>query len=504
MNRSNPLDETAAKRALLTVLLTVGAIVLPFLAIRSANQMTMLVVAMIPMLIWLFMNPTVLLLTMMLVSQAKLTPLGFPGQLTMAHLLQIGIIGWWLIHSALKKGRSAGADLPGRFLAVFFLNMLLLIGVRGFGLSMAGSGTYGGAAYLYLGVNLLFYFAASRIDLKEKHLKILFYGGLLASMIPFAAQVGIYKGGEAALFLSTFIDVPISSVIQNWDADAMRWSELGNIAMLLMTICFVVPYFRRRRILSWALIVVAIIMILLTGFRGRLIAMAAIIFMWSMYDSADRMKTFFILLLAAVMGWFIAVIAMPGLPGAVQRSLSFLPYAAERITDQTILMGAQSSLDFRLDIWRIAWANAHRFLLIGRGLTLEVAEWAWLSPHWYRTPEFYYESHAYHSGPLGLLLDTGLLGMISALGFMISVCVKGWQGVRRFCVKRNDLIGHYYAFMVIRFTYSVIGYFLIFGDVRESIPQMILNAVIIGIFYRELARQQAAMAPAAEKQNATL
>ena len=195
-------------------------------------------------------------------------------------------------------------------------------------------------------------------------------------------------------------------------------------------------------------------------------------------------------MLLGLLGWLFVIAILPVLPIVAQRSLSFLPLAKERITDPMMLRAAQGSIDWRIDIWKMAWENVPRYLLIGRGLTFDVTGWAWLQAAAYKTTEFNYANHNYHSGPLSLLVDFGLPGFICATGFMISVVVQAWRGVKRFCIGRNDLISRYYVLMSIGFTWSVISYFFIFGYAPDDLARMALSAAMLIIVRRELERTE--------------
>jgi hypothetical protein len=241
-------------------------------------------------------------------------------------------------------------------------------------------------------------------------------------------------------------------------------------------------------IIRMSLLGLAAFLATMTGFRGQTMGLMFVVFVWLIYDSKNRKQTFFALLGIGFVGWLAAIALLPNLPESTQRSLSFLPLAKERIADPLLLRSAQASIDWRVEVWKVAWANVPRYLLVGRGLTFAVTGWSWLQGSAYASTDFNYANHNYHSGPLSLLVDYGLPGFICGTGFMITIVVQAWRGVKRFCAGRNDLPSRYYVFLTVQLTWAVVAYFFIFGHASESIPVMVLSAALLFIFRREFLR----------------
>jgi hypothetical protein len=127
------------------------------------------------------------------------------------------------------------------------------------------------------------------------------------------------------------------------------------------------------------------------------------------------------------------------------------------------------------------------FLLLGRGIVTDVISLAWMRREFYVTPEFYYEMKSYHSGPLSLLLDFGLPGLIAGTLFFVSVCTEGWAFLRRSKPDYGDLIWRFYLYSLISASVSALSFFLLTGDVRASIPLFVVDAIVLRLVRKHLA-----------------
>ena len=487
-------DELKVKRGL-SILFFVGvAVALPFLALKTHNPLFYVLFFALPLGAWFVSNPAAMLIALYFASYARIVLPGLPGGLELLDFFQMLVVGWGILHLSISQKRQKKSDMPGMFIILFFLNMLLIIAVRGFGMGSLGGSQYGGKAYILLTIAFLFYFAAPQVHLKERHIRLLFWGAFICSWIPAIVQASMYITGGATWVVAQFFDLSsramVSAVELGGQTETVRWSEAYHIAQVVLMIALIVPGIRRRRVISLGLVALAGFLILITGFRGQLIWLGVMCFWWMIYNSEKRMATLGIFILLGVVGWLAVLATVSYLSFPMQRALSFLPLVADRMSDPDALMQAQKSFDFRLEVWDLAWKNIPQYLLIGRGLLMDITGWAWLQASWYGRPEFFYDFHAYHSGLYSLLIDFGLFGLVAGTGFMLAVCSRAWQSVRKYCGRRKDLLSAFYVFLTIRFSYSVIAFFLVYGSVKLNFSTIILNAVLLKIFARELVQRQ--------------
>ena len=494
MSFQEKADESRLLRGLVTLFLMVVTVGLAVNAVRTMNPFLIGAVFILPVAAFVISRPTALLIGLYLASYSKLVLPGLPGGITLVNLLQMMLVGWAILHTALSKERNPPIDLPGKFLLFFMINIGLIIAVRGFGMGSLGGDQYGGKAYILISISILFYLVAPKFSLTEKSIRILFWGAVICSSIPFIAQALLYLSGGRLVGLARFFDLSHRMVNEamsmGGEMESIRWSQSVSLAQVLLMIGLVLPWIRSRKIIAWSIIGAAVFLVMISGFRSSVFGMGVMIFWWIIYNSKKRMATFGLFALLGVVGWLVALAVVSYLPMPAQRALSFLPLMEARV-DPEMLLEAQQSVDFRFEIWEYAWHALPQYLLVGRGLLLDVTGWAWLQAGWYGQPEFFYAGHAYHSGPLSLLVDFGLPGFICGTGFMISTCLYAWRGARRYCGQRKDLLSAFYLFMTIKLSYQCVGFFLVYGMVRQSLPDLILLAVLIKVLQTELMRREA-------------
>jgi hypothetical protein len=103
------------------------------------------------------------------------------------------------------------------------------------------------------------------------------------------------------------------------------------------------------------------------------------------------------------------------MPPAVQRSLAFLPVNI----NPDVRADAEGSLEWRFQIWRIVWPEVPKYLLLGKGYSLDPLDMD-LTTLAARTgvignyEEALYAGD-YHNGPLSVLIPFGLSGALAFL-----------------------------------------------------------------------------------------
>jgi len=494
MPNQSSTDVFRIKRAFLTIFLMGVAVILPFMALKTSNPFFYVGFFALLFSAWFISKPSVMLVALYLGYYSKLVLPGLPGRLDLITLFQMVIIGWGVLHFAMTRTSIPVPKIPATFLVLFMINMFLIMVVRGFGMGSLGGYQFGGKAYILLLISGLFYLFAPQINLRERHIRFLFWGSLICSIIPALVEASMYSTGGATWPIARFFKLSqremMDAMLLRGDIETVRWTQARYVADVALMIALVAPGIRRRKWISWSLVGLAFLLVLITGYRSRVFGLGVILFWWMVYNSKKRMATVGVFAALGLVGWLVALAIVPYLPFAMQRALSFLPLMSERISDPEVLIRAQKSIDFRVEIWGYAWKHLSHYLLIGRGLLLDARGWAWLQPHWYGQPEFFYASHSYHSGPLCLLVDFGLVGFITGAGLMIGVASHAWQAVKDYCGRRKDLLSAFYVFLTIRFSYSVIAFFLVYGSVKLNFPPLLTDAVLLCVFQRELARRQ--------------
>jgi hypothetical protein len=178
------------------------------------------------------------------------------------------------------------------------------------------------------------------------------------------------------------------------------------------------------------------------------------------------------------------VVISPSLPRGFQRTVSFIPGTS---IEYGAAKNAQGSIEWRLEIWRYCLEKCHDYLLIGRGSAFKVNETAaglGISDIQTYSPFFAFETRSYHSGPLALLIDYGIPGLVIVSWFMILLLRRFWRygvlfgSVDSFACRyalywSAFMIWHIFSFYlvygsIVNFAIRILGYSALTFVVAES------------------------------------
>jgi len=486
MTVSNAQDPVKIQRALLTLFLVGASVFLAWFGLSRGMPLVGLAIPVVAVVSGLLGRPEFLLMTALFAVRAKMKIPGFPDTLGVYELFQGLIIGWAMLDVALRKRKSrdsynGGMDL---WLILFLINLFLIISVRGFGLARGGGTTWGGASYVTLFLSLLFFFSAVRIRIRPEQIRALLWVMLGGAIVPIVVELLVAYSGGAFFWLTEFFSTGAESLVMEGlsEEGISRFKGAGGLASVLIPLAFVLC---RKKIYQMFWLLTALALISLSGFRSGMVSIAMLIFLLTVYDSKSRVKTILFWVFVGVAGLAFLMVAAPMLPRAVQRAVSFFEFIP---VDPDIAQRAGGSSTWRFDMWRdYCLPHVPQYLLVGRGLAREISGFAWLQGSWYASGEFFYHMGRYHSGPFSLLLDYGLLGTVSFTTFFLLAIREGWTTLRRVNPQQVDrIVYRFYVYLVVRLTYGIASFFLIFGDVRESLPQLLITFVLMRIVRKNL------------------
>jgi hypothetical protein len=472
------MDASLVGRWLRTGLLFVVTVFLGIYAIRRDDPAVYALLFIIPIAIGFLGRPAALLVLTVAAEAAKLKIPGLPGNLDFHVVLRmLMIVSTFFAASLGGRTTPRKGGWPERALMLFLLNMVMIMMARGFGMRIFGGTVYGGIRYVLLTVTVLFLFASQRIRLGPRQASMLLWGTLAASLIPFVVQVLIYLSDGRLFHLIRYVNVSVDYIeeaIVLDDVSKARWSELGALSRLGVAVSLVFLF--RRRFLSALVIVGAMIAAFSTGFRSHVLEIAGVSCLFYVIMSRDRVKAAASVVAMGLATLLVLIVISPHLPPTFQRAISFLPGVT---VDAETADRAWQSVEGRLEIWRIAWREMHRYWLIGRGLTAEIAPYAWLRFNAYVTPEFMYLTHAYHSGPLSALVDFGASGAALLAIFFIAACREGWRGLQDVARYRSPILARFHVFILASMIYRVFAFVFVFGTVPTDLARMITYLVIL-------------------------
>jgi hypothetical protein len=452
----------------------------------------------------LISHPKLLLPLLFFGGAAKLRLLGVGERLSFQEALFVVSIGYGILHRALAHRSSERMDLSDKGLFIFGLTLIMLMGVRGFGLSIMRSGSFGGRDYIVLFLAMMAYKALQDIRLSARQTRKLVVWFAVASLVPLASQVLISSYSGLQPVLEKVIQTESGYLFTEGAAvggemmvsEQSRLQGAGAGASALWFIVVAALWNTPRRWIFYGALGATLLVTLQGGFRGAAVTRVILSCIVLVATSRRRWNTAITLTGLAVVGYLLLMIIGPQLPFAIQRSLSFLPGIN---WDVAMVKQSAGTLTWRFEVWKICWANLPQHLLVGRGLLLDnVMAHSWRSASYYNTPEFFYAAHGYHSGPLGLLLDTGIPGLIGFFMFQVGIASNAFRYFRESAGSTNLFLRGYMLALKISTAYSIFSYYFIFGDIKETLPKLLITGILIRVVGEALLKEKAEAAVAAE------
>jgi O-antigen ligase len=175
--------------------------------------------------------------------------------------------------------------------------------------------------------------------------------------------------------------------------------------------------------------------------------------------------------------WGGVVAVSPMLPPGMQRAVSFVPGAT---VDYRTALDAQNSIDWRVEIWNYALERAPQYLLVGRGGAFDVLETveqlSVMDP--YGTPWQAFLTHTYHSGPIEMLVDYGIPGLIAVLWIHILIFRRMWRLSIRLA-PLNTPVSRYLSYLCASQLWAAVAFYLVYGDMTGFTSWLVQAGIIM-------------------------
>lgn len=199
---------------------------------------------------------------------------------------------------------------------------------------------------------------------------------------------------------------------------------------------------------------------LLGGFRSFLIFFGIISLVQFYFEGLFRKRVFVWSSLAGVLGAVLLFAFADQLPGAVQRSISFLPVQI----DPAIRRDAAGSLDWRVEMWRVALPTVPRYLLLGKGYNFDGTDYYLTTVGQQRGIFHSYDaamiSSDYHQGILTLIIPFGIWGVLAFLAF----CVASLRVLYRNYRHSPPELRLINTFLLSYFSARLFSYLILYGE----------------------------------------
>jgi hypothetical protein len=357
------------------------------------------------------------------------------------------------------------------FLLVIFITAKM---TGGFGLRSMGSEVYGGKKYVFLVVGILSFFAiaARPIPKKDANLYItLYFAGGFFSFIQ-----DLYTVTPSPLRFIYLVFPPSNTwgqAVSSQDI-VVGVTRLGGVAATGGAVLYwmLARHGIRDNFLlakPWRVVVLAVAFMLmfLGGFRNALIGLAITAGLIFYLEKLHRTGAMVAVVMAAIMGGALLVPLAPLLPYTFQRTLSFLPLNVSA----DARLDAESSTQWRLDMWEALLPQVPKYLLLGKGYAFSAETFnesmgatAMFQKNIDAAENPLALSSDFHSGPLSVVLSFGIWGVLVWLWYWAAGFFVVWRNYRY----GDPVLRHINLYLYAAFVGKCFFFLFIFGGVVED------------------------------------
>ena len=340
----------------------------------------------------------------------------------------------------------------------------------GMGLRSLGSEVYGGKKYITLIIGILSYFALTARRIPRERAG--WYVGLFM-LGPLTGVIGdLYPITPSFLHFIFWVFPPHSISTDEFNSGEMRLGGVSGAAAALV-FWLVARYGLRGIFLSgkgWRLVVfiVASMLIFLGGFRIKLLSYCFVLGLLFFREGLHRTRLLLVFILAGMLGAVAIVPLAPHLPFAAQRILSALPF--DLGISQEARNSAETSTQWRLDMWKALLPQVPKHLLVGKGYAITMEDFQLMGRDTAlhsvdASQQGLALSGDYHNGPLSVILPFGIWGVIVYLWFTIA-------GMRvMYCNFRygDESLRIANAYFWVSYLYVFLRFFFIYGMLTDDV-----------------------------------
>ena len=481
-----------------------AALVVPMMFFISRGQFTLagaLVALMFFLLI--FRRPDLwwMVAVLMLVS-------GFGTGIRRLDIHTVSLLGFVALGGMqfiMTQGRSFHRrwSLPEKCILLMIAVVVGTAMVRGWGLRALGSANWGGWRYIILLGAFAFYLLANQVTLKERQLYRLAIGMIVLGILPagfFLASLYLPPLNALHAFLpireagdevQQMVGTIGATRLQPLQVPAM-WA--GMMALIL--------YDRRHRFnpIIFLLASMSFVFMGLSGHRTvpvllGLVLLSYLIFRRRFIPGSQYIGIVLVLVSALTAIYVVAEL----LPLPFQRALAILPGIQVTYDASTSAAGTTT---WRIEMWRMMLPMIPQYLLIGRGMAFDLMEAysVFTMASDIQRLQFFIVTHAYHSGPLFLLVDFGIVGFLAITFFMISSCIRFGRYRKQMPTgsKFSTVFTIFYSYYVA----NCIFYMAVIGS-PESLARLMVIASLLEVTARAVRQQSpSAVNAVSQKQRA--
>ncbi|HTI69574.1 MAG TPA: hypothetical protein VMF06_06395 [Candidatus Limnocylindria bacterium] len=355
-----------------------------------------------------------------------------------------GLLGWsgMLFRIALRRYHpNFGAELKRNILVIFcmaFYSAVLVFLMRHYGVGFGsfGSADAGGRRYVTQLICAIFPLVYLLLLPSEKTITYLFIWQCILSLSYIPSEFIVNYGRGASRYLLLFFEASsdawdFANVGANYGLRRVQAFYIVTAWMSSLLLVFVPlrKFFTFRG--AWAAVVGAALVVVggLSGHRYTLYSVAAL---YSVVGWVQRLyRPIYLSVLVPLVAAFVvtAYVVAPSVPESMQRVLTVLP--GIRVGSRAY-MDAEAGLEGRRLLWRHAMNIAPKYLWVGRGYGVSAD--ADLTRK-YDNTESLASNGIFYNGTLGLLVNSGIPGLVSMMAvvlFGFAICWRVFRYVRKY------------------------------------------------------------------------
>jgi hypothetical protein len=377
-------------------------------------------------------------------------------------------VGHYILNRERKFIYVPSVTRPLIFLAVVVAFTAKMRG--GLGMHVFGDESIGGKRYFLIWIAIMGYFALTSQAIrpeKRKLMTVIFIIGGATAMI---SDIGGMIGGPIQ-YISVIFPLTDASTLASQSSTGVE--RLGGLANGCLSVALaMVAYFGIEKLVDlkkpWraALFVAALVLTMSGGFRALLIMAALTIALVFYFEGLLRSRFLPVVLLGAVLLGTLAFAFADHMPLSFQRCVAFLPLKLDPIAKES----AEASSNWRLDIWESLLPQIPHYLILGKGLGIDFNDLA--SYYQFGNAQVggevgggFTAAGDYHSGPLSLIIQFGIWGVLGFIWFIAASLRVLWSNYKYGdpAIKRQN------TYILAFFITKIVVFIFVFGSFYTDI-----------------------------------
>jgi len=412
---------------------------------------------------------------LVLTWNAAIVPFVFPGMMSLWMALGVVTFAFGVLNRATSPANKFLCPMPVVIPLIFLLVIVAgtMISTGGMGARAFGSTKFGGKGYFYIAFAVIGFFGlvSQRIPLQRASLfaGLFFMSGITEAVSDLVYFIGpkaygllyIFPAGNASSLAAASEDINLQDNIR------IGGFGLAMVAVLTGMLCVygVKGLLDFKRPWRGLIVAVAFGFGACSGFRSLLLLSVFTLMVLFFMEGLHRTKMLFVVAAVAVLVVGLLAAFVSDLPLPVQRAISFLPLDVHPMVRQE----AQSSVDWRVDMWRSLLPEVPRYWFMGKGYLIDANALSLGFESLVRGVGSRWEAAAlagdYHNGPLSLVIPLGGLGVVAFVWFLIAGGRVLWANYRHGLDELRTINRFLLAYFLVRIVYFI----FIFGSFYQEV-----------------------------------